>query len=274
LQACEEGVFTRAGHTEGAIDLVKAAGFQSAAVLCEIMNPDGTMTRGKKLDEFAETHRLKMLSIDDIINYRLYHENIISDEVSAELPLEKYGSFKIKVFKEKIQNKEHIVLIKEKTTSNNNKTLVRIHSSCATGDLFGSLRCDCNAQLHYSLKCISESGGVLLYLDQEGRGIGLFNKIKAYALQEKGLDTVEANQQLGLPVDSRTYDIAAHILRKLNITSIRLLTNNPAKIAEIKKYGFTSVEREAMPVFENADNQRYLKTKETKMNHKIELSEG
>lgn len=268
LQAREEGVFVRAGHTEGSMDIVKLAGFKPAAVLCEIMNPDGTMTRGDALQEFAKTHQLVMLAIEDILQYRLYHESIIEQPVSAELPLENYGQFTIHVFKEKFQDKEHIALVKNPVNIEKG-VLTRIHSSCVTGDLFNSLRCDCNAQLHYSLEQIAKEGGILVYLNQEGRGIGLLNKIKAYALQETGLDTVEANQELGLPVDAREYAIAAHILRKLKVDSIRLLTNNPAKINDLKRYDFVSVTRENMPVFTNEHNHAYLETKREKMNHRI-----
>lgn len=270
LQAKTGGVFERQGHTEGAVDLVKLTGNKPAAVLCEIMNPDGTMTRGTQLNEFAKKHHLTMLSIDDIITYRLHHEYMIQDEASSCFPLEKYGQFKVSVLKEKYTGNEHVVLKKE-VKNQNKPMLIRIHSSCLTGDMFASERCDCHKQLHYSLEHISKEGGMLIYLNQEGRGIGLFNKIKAYALQEKGYDTVEANTMLGLPVDSRNYYVAASILRKLEINHIRLLTNNPNKINDLKKFGIKTVDREIMPSFEHPHNQFYLQTKKIKLKHDIDL---
>lgn len=271
LQAREGGVFERQGHTEGAVDLLKLAGCKPVAVLCEIMNPDGSMTRGHQLQEFADKHELLSLSIDDIITYRLYHEYMIEDEASSFIPLEKYGKFKISVLKEKITGAEHIVLKKE-GSENKGPMLVRVHSSCFTGDIFASKRCDCHHQLHYSLERISNEGGILIYLNQEGRGIGLLNKIRAYALQEKGFDTVDANIELGLPVDSRKYYVAASVLRKLEVHHIRLMTNNPDKLADLKKYGIETVEREIMPTFEHEDNHFYLQTKKSKLNHEMNLN--
>jgi 3,4-dihydroxy 2-butanone 4-phosphate synthase/GTP cyclohydrolase II len=267
LQAKQHGVLERAGHTEGSIDIVSLAGFKPAAILCEIMNEDGTMAHGKQLETFAKTHQLNMVSIEDIISYRLSTENLIEEEISATLPIESLGLFKITVIKEKISGDEHIILEKESIAKE--PLLVRIHSACITGDIFGSLRCDCNKQLHHSLELISKEGGMLIYLSQEGRGVGLFNKIKAYALQETGLDTIEANQQLGLPIDSRKYYIAANILRNKNIQSIRLLTNNPAKTKDLKKYGLTHIEIKSMPVFCHSENENYLKTKKNKLNHSM-----
>lgn len=268
LCAQEGGVLKRQGHTEGSIDIVHLAGFQPAAVLCEIMNEDGTMTRGKELVDFAEKHKLTLLSIDDLIEYRLYHENFISEEVSTEVFLEKYGSFTLTAIKDKISNQEHVVL--ENKTHNSGDTLVRVHSSCLTGDVFGSARCDCKEQLHYALQKISTDGGVLIYLQQEGRGIGLFNKIKAYALQDNGLDTIEANESLGFPMDSRSYAIAANVLRNRKINNVRLLTNNPQKIHDLKKYGIGHVTKEILPNFCNAYNQKYLTTKKNKLQHMIQ----
>lgn len=272
LQARDGGVFERQGHTEGAVDLAVLAGSKPAAVLCEIMNPDGTMTRGKQLDEFAEKYNLHMLAISDIIEYRLQHENMIVEETTATVPLDNYGTFKMTVIKEKFTNHEHMILTSETAPDANKATLVRIHSACVTGDIFSSQRCDCHQQLHHSLKRISEEGGMLIYLNQEGRGIGLFNKIKAYGLQENGLDTVEANEKLGLPADLRQYHIAANILRNRHIPAIRLLTNNPEKVDSLKKHGFENVEREAMPIFQNEHNAKYLKTKKEKMKHEINLN--
>ena len=268
LQAKNGGVFERQGHTEGSVDLLRLAGLKPAAVICEIMNEDGTMARGKQLEAFAAKHHIKMLSVNDIIAYRLSTENLIADEASTTLPLENYGTFTMTVIKEKYNNEEHIILKKEPVNTSQ-PTLVRIHSSCSTGDLFASQRCDCHRELHYALHQISEQGGILIYLKQEGRGIGLFNKVKAYALQEQGLDTVQANEQLGLPVDARQYYIAATILRHHDIKQVRLLTNNPDKISDLKKYGIKDVIHEAMPVFHNEHNLHYLITKKEKLNHSI-----
>jgi len=268
LHAREGGVLERQGHTEGAIDIVRLAGFNPAAVLCEVMNPDGTMAKGKKLIEFAKKHNIKMLSIADIVAYRYCHENLIEEEVKTHLPLINYDDFMMSVVKEKFTGKEHIVLTNMST--HHDRPLVRIHSSCITGDIFGSQRCDCKSQFEFSLHKISEEGGILIYLDQEGRGVGLLNKIKAYALQEKGLDTVEANQHLGLPIDSREYFIAANILKNLGIHKIKLLTNNPHKISNLQKYGISDIKRESIPVFSNAHNHKYLQTKKHKLNHIME----
>lgn len=266
LCAKEGGVLQRQGHTEGAIDLVQLAGFKPAAVLCEVMNPDGSMAKGEQLIQFAATHDLPLLSIDDLITYRLSHDNLITETVSAQLQLEQHGEFKITIFKDRYSTQEHIVLSKPPLDPQAPQ-LVRIHSSCITGDLFGSMRCDCKKQLDYTLAKISQEGGLLIYLQQEGRGIGLFNKIKAYALQEKGLDTVEANQQLGLPIDGRDYSIAANILRYLHISQIRLLTNNPAKVAALEKYGLTQINMVNLPIFCTEKNKHYLQVKKEKLNH-------
>lgn len=269
LQAKDGGVLERQGHTEGAVDLVKLAGLKPAAVLCEIMNPDGTMCRGEQLKQFSATHHIAMLSIDDIITYRLHQECVIADEASSQFSLDEYGMFNISVVREKYSHLEHVVLTKNIHTLTQ-PPLVRIHSSCLTGDLFASQHCDCHKQLHYSLQRISSEGGMLIYLNQEGRGIGLFNKIKAYALQEQGFDTVEANKELGLPVDARKYYVAASILRRFDIHHLRILTNNPNKIQDLKKYGIKEVIREPMPSFQHEHNQFYLQTKKFKLNHLIE----
>jgi len=270
LQAHKLGVLGRRGHTEGALDLAQLAGFKPAAVLCEIMNADGTMARGNQLTDFAHQHNLPILSIAELVHYRLSHENVIAESATAQLPIDHYGTFEITVIKEKINQTEHTVLFKQPVEATK-PLLVRIHSSCATGDLFASRRCDCHQQLHHALQRIGQEGGMLIYLNQEGRGIGLLNKIKAYALQNQGFDTVEANQELGLPVDSRQYYIAANILRNANISAIRLLTNNPAKIAELTQYGIAQIEREIMPTFDDLHNQYYLKTKKEKLRHAINL---
>ena len=271
LCAKEGGILERPGHTEGSIDISLLAGFKPAAALCELMNTDGTMAKGAQLKKFAKQHQLMILSIEDLIAYRKLEENLIAEHISAELPLDPYGIFQLTVIKEKINHMEHIVLTKNKKSSK--PPLIRIHSSCMTGDLFGSKRCDCHNQLHYSLQKISEEGGILIYLNQEGRGIGLFNKIKSYALQEKGFDTVEANEHLGLPIDSREYYIAAAWLKNRNMTHIRLLTNNPKKIAGLKKYGIATIELEKIPVFCSEENKHYLKTKKEKLHHKIKMGD-
>lgn len=270
LHAKDNGVLEREGHTEGAVDIVRLAGFKPAAVLCEIMNPDGTMAAGEELLAFAEKYQLNTLAISDILSYRLSQENLIEDEITTTVPLEEYGEFQMTVIKEKITHAEHIIL-KKNINTDNQPVLTRIHSSCATGDLFASERCNCHAELHYSLKRLQDEGGILIYLNQEGRGIGLLNKIKAYALQDQGLDTVEANEKLGLPIDARNYAIAACILRKCNINHVRLMTNNPDKIADLKKYGIHVI-RESLPIFLNKHNYHYLKTKKDKLNHFIHLN--
>lgn len=270
LIARSGGVLERPGHTEGSIDLVKLAGLKSTTVLCEIMNPDGSMAKGDELEAFANQHQIMSLSIDDLISYRTLHEETVQIEATARLPLTHYGDFTLHVIREIYTQKEHVVLMKE-GTQHNQPILTRIHSSCMTGDLFSSLRCDCHQQLHYALEQISQRGGVLIYLNQEGRGIGLINKIKAYALQEKGLDTVSANEALGLPVDLRSYYTASAILRALNISHIKLLTNNPNKINDLIKNGMINVQRENMPAFDNSHNRFYLKTKQLKLQHEIHL---
>jgi len=266
LVARDFGVLARAGHTEAAVDIVRLAGFQPAGVLCEIMNSDGTMARGQKLKEFAERHQLNRVSIAEMIDYRLLKENVITEEAAVEIPLNHYGNFKMTIIKEKVTGLEHILL--EKAQKNPQMPiLMRIHSSCCTGDLLGSLLCDCHQQLHYALQKISQQGGLLVYLNQEGRGIGLLNKIKAYALQAQGLDTLQANEELHLPVDNRNYHVAAAILRNRNIKHICVLTNNPAKINDLKKYGIETVSAESTPAFCNPHNQRYLQTKKIKLHH-------
>jgi 3,4-dihydroxy 2-butanone 4-phosphate synthase/GTP cyclohydrolase II len=269
LQAKCGGVLERAGHTEGALDLVSLAGLTPAAVLCELMNADGTMMQGQQIEKFSAEQQLLTLSVSDIILYRQCKENLIEEKITAALPLEGCESFQVMGIREKFTGNEHLVLINDVKIKSTKPTLVRIHSSCLTGDLFGSLRCDCNKQLHYSLDRIKLEGGIIIYMNQEGRGIGLFNKIKAYALQDDGLDTIEANEKLGLPVDSRQYHIAANILRNLNITQIRLLTNNSKKVSELKKFEIDVVSREAMPIFCNQHNKKYLEVKKNKLQHEI-----
>jgi 3,4-dihydroxy 2-butanone 4-phosphate synthase / GTP cyclohydrolase II len=269
LQAKCGGVLERAGHTEGALDLVTYAGLTPAAVLCELMNADGTMMQGQQIEKFSAEHRLLTLSVSDIILYRQSKENLIEENITAALPLDGCESFQVMGVKEKFTGSEHLVLINDLKVKSGSPMLVRIHSSCLTGDLFGSLRCDCSKQLHYSLDRVKQEGGIIIYMNQEGRGIGLFNKIKAYALQDDGLDTIEANEKLGLPVDSRQYHIAANILRNLHVSQIRLLTNNSKKVNELKKFGIDVVAREAMPIFNNQHNQKYLEVKKNKLQHEI-----
>jgi 3,4-dihydroxy 2-butanone 4-phosphate synthase/GTP cyclohydrolase II len=268
LQARAGGVLERAGHTEGSIDIVRLAGFQPAAVICEVMEEDGTMRRGESLHRFAKQHGLPILSIQELIEYRLFHENQIQEKACTKIHLAEYGEFTMTVVKEKHFPYEHTLLFKN-PVSLENPPLVRIHSACTTGDIFRSTHCDCHDQLHHALKRISEEGGLLIYLDQEGRGIGLLNKIKAYKLQQQGFDTVEANEKLGLPVDLRKYYIAAQVLRDMGFHAIRLLTNNPNKVASLEKT--IQVTREPMPTFLHACNKNYLLTKKTKLAHAINL---
>lgn len=266
LKAQKHGVLHRRGQTEGSVDLMKLAGLKPAAVICEIMNEDGTMSRLNDLNAFSQEHHLPILSIQDIVNYRVQVENLIHEEISTRIPLEDVGDFKMMLFKNDIDSFEHFTLFKP--LENSNKTpLVRIHSECLTGDLLGSLKCDCGPQLKSSLKMIAEQGGLLIYLRQEGRGIGLKNKLKAYVLQDQGLDTVEANENLGLPIDNRDYSLAYQILKHFGWDKIRLITNNPLKIDGLKMYGITIEERVSIDISPNAENLNYLKTKKQKLGH-------
>jgi len=269
LKAQENGVLDRAGHTEGSIDLMKLASLHPSAVICEVLNDDGTMARGEDLIRFAKEHQISMLSIDDVIQHRMNNENLIAEITTTKLPTKDFGDFAIKVFEDTIDHSHHIALIKGELDPSK-PTLVRVHSECLTGDIFSSNRCDCGWQLEASLQTISERGGVLLYMRQEGRGIGLANKLKAYALQDEGLDTVQANHELGFPADPRDYGIAVQILRKLEITKINLLTNNPKKITGLTSYGIDVVAREALIAKSNQDNVSYLKTKQEKLGHLLQ----
>lgn len=268
LYAKSKGVLRRAGHTEASIDLARLAGLYPAAALIEIMNEDGTMARLPQLFEVADKYGLKIICIADIIKYRLQTESLVDMGERVFLPTE-YGNFDVIPFRQHCNGLEHVALIKGKWEPGE-PVLVRVHSSCATGDIFGSKKCDCGTQLHESMKMIDKEGkGVLLYLNQEGRGIGLMNKIAAYKLQEQGYDTVEANLHLGFKDDERDYGVGAQILRHIGVTKMRLITNNPRKLAGIKGYGLEVVETIPIKVEPNEYNKFYLETKARKMQHKL-----
>lgn len=269
LKAREEGVLVRPGQTEGSVDLARMAGQTPAAVICEIINEDGTMSRRDDLAQFAKQHNLPVVSIRDLIEYRLQHENIIRVTAKSRLPIRDLGDFEMMVFDNPIDKLEHFCLVKG--FSSDKPPLVRVHSECLTGDTLGSAKCDCGVQLQNSLKMISAEGGVLIYLRQEGRGIGLTNKIKAYALQDKGLDTIEANEQLGLPIDARDYAMAYQILKHLGVQHIRLITNNPLKIEGLTKLGVKITEQVPMVTGLCSHNIGYLHTKKQKLGHQLPL---
>jgi len=266
LEAREGGVLVRAGHTEAAVDLARLAGLKPAGVICEIMMADGTMARLPQLRAFAKEHGLKMLSIADLIQYRRRRERLIEFVEEVELPTA-YGHFKLRLYTSSPDGMDHLALIKGDLSSCA-APLVRVHSECLTGDVFGSARCDCGNQLHAAMRMVEKEGcGVVLYMRQEGRGIGLANKLHAYKLQEKGLDTVEANIKLGFPADLRDYGVGAQILADLGLKRLRLMTNNPKKVVGLQGYGLEIVERVPM-IFEPGDhNRRYLETKKAKMGH-------
>jgi 3,4-dihydroxy 2-butanone 4-phosphate synthase/GTP cyclohydrolase II len=269
LIANDAGVMGRPGHTEGVFDLAKLAGLAPSGILCEVLNPDGTMARGSDLARFAETHNLKITSIEAIREYRLLHEIAVRSINASEVSTD-FGPFIATVFSEDTGGKEHVALVRGdlSTLPASYAPLVRLHSECLTGDVFGSRRCDCGRQLEGAMKLVTEEGvGVILYLRQEGRGIGLENKIRAYSLQDQGLDTVEANVHLGFEPDERDFAVGAHILRSMGIHSIRLITNNPAKGAQLSRFGITITERIPMVVEADPLSAGYLRTKREKMGH-------
>lgn len=268
LKSKPGGVLRRTGHTEATVDISVLAGFEPCGVLVEILNEDGTMARLPELMKIAEKFDLKIVSIEDLISYRLEKESIVTRQVEVEMPTE-WGNFKLIDYKLETNGQEHLALIKGEWNKDD-AILVRMHSSCVTGDIFGSCRCDCGAQLHQSMEMIEKEGkGVIVYLNQEGRGIGLLNKLKAYKLQEKGLDTVEANVELGFKADERDYGVGAQILRDLGVRKIKLMTNNPKKRAGLIGYGLEIVENINISIGSNPHNEKYLQTKKDKMGHSI-----
>ena len=270
LYAKDKGVLRRAGHTEAAVDLARLSGLYPAAALIEIMNEDGTMARMPDLLKVAEKFGIKIITIRDLISYRLQKESIIEKGESAHLPT-KYGDFTIIPFRQLSNGLEHVALVKG-TWEENEPILVRVHSSCVTGDIFGSLRCECGDQLHKAMEMVEKEGkGVIIYLIQEGRGIGLMNKIKAYSLQEQGLDTVDANIQLGFSPDERDYGVGASILREIGVRKMRLISNNPVKRIGLEGYGLEIVENVGIEVGINKYNEHYMQTKKERMGHSLQL---
>ena len=270
LRARKGGVLRRAGHTEAAVDLSRLAGFEEAGVIVEILNEDGTMARVPSLIEIAQKFDLKIVSIEDLIKYRVEHESLIEEQVSVHMPTE-FGDFQLRAFKDTSNDQDHLVLTKG-TWTKDEPVLVRVHSSCLTGDIFGSCRCDCGPQLHKAMEVIEKEGkGAIVYMNQEGRGIGLLNKLKAYKLQEEGLDTYEANEKLGFKADERDYGIGAQIIRSIGISKMRLMSNNPKKRTGLIGYGLEIVENVGLEIASNIHNQHYLETKRDKMGHNLKL---
>ena len=270
LRAKKEGVLRRAGHTEAAVDLARLSGFKPAGVIVEILNEDGTMARLPELMEIAKKFDLKIVSIEDLIEYRMKTESLIERLVDVKMPTED-GEFQLHAYKEINSGQEHLALVKG-TWDKDEPVLVRVHSSCLTGDIFGSCRCDCGPQLHAAMKAIEKEGkGAIIYMNQEGRGIGLVNKLKAYKLQEEGLDTVEANLKLGFKMDERDYGIGAQIIRDLGISKMKLMTNNPTKRTGLVGYGLEIVENVSIEIESNQHNENYMITKRDKMGHSIKM---
>ena len=268
LKAKSGGVLRRTGHTEATVDFARLAGLQPAGVLVEILKEDGDMARLPDLREIADKHNLKLVSIKDLISYRLEKESLVTEEITVDMPTE-HGMFKLKAFKQTTSGETHLALFKGEWEEGE-PVLVRVHSSCVTGDMFGSFRCDCGNQLHSAMQMVEQEGkGVVLYMNQEGRGIGLVNKLKAYKLQEEGMDTVEANLKLGFKMDQRDYGVGAQILRKMKVTKLKLITNNPKKRVGLMGYGLEIVENVAIEVTPNVHNKKYLETKRDKMGHEI-----
>ncbi|WP_420575475.1 bifunctional 3,4-dihydroxy-2-butanone-4-phosphate synthase/GTP cyclohydrolase II [Ekhidna sp.] len=268
LKAKQGGVLRRAGHTEAAVDFSRLAGLTPGGVLVEILKDDGTMARLPDCRKIADKFGLKLVSIADLIEYRMDKESMVEEEIEVSMPTN-WGDFQLKAFKQKNTGEEHLALIKG-SWKENEPVMVRVHSSCVTGDIFGSCRCDCGGQLHGAMQMVEKEGkGVVLYMNQEGRGIGLMNKLKAYKLQEEGKDTVEANLELGFKSDQRDYGVGAQILRKLGISKLRLITNNPKKRVGLMGYGLEIVENIAIEIAPNQHNQKYLETKRDKLGHEI-----
>jgi 3,4-dihydroxy 2-butanone 4-phosphate synthase/GTP cyclohydrolase II len=268
LRARAGGVLRRGGQTEAAVDLARLAGLNPAGVVCEVMNDDGTMARVRDLIPYCEEHGLKLVTVADVIEYRRRHEKLVERTTAVRLPTA-YGEFTAVAFREKLTGKNHLALVRGEVEGASD-VLVRVHSECLTGDVFHSLRCDCGEQLDHALRQIAaEDRGVLLYMAQEGRGIGLLSKLRAYELQEQGLDTVEANLELGFPADAREWGIGNQILADLGLSTIRILTNNPKKISGLEGYGLTVVEQVPIELPPNAENRRYLAAKRDKLGHRL-----
>ncbi|HRO75960.1 MAG TPA: bifunctional 3,4-dihydroxy-2-butanone-4-phosphate synthase/GTP cyclohydrolase II [Crocinitomicaceae bacterium] len=273
LRAKNGGVLRRTGHTEASVDLARLAGFKPAGILVEILNEDGTMARLPQLVDVAKKYDLKLISIEQLIKYRMEHDSLIEEIVNVQMPTE-HGDFQLYSFKEKLSGQEHLALVKG-AWETDEPVLVRVHSSCITGDIFGSCRCDCGPQLHKAMELVEKEGkGVIVYMNQEGRGIGLTNKLKAYKLQEQGLDTVDANLQLGFKSDLRDYGIGAQILHYLNVNKMRLMTNNPTKRTGLIGYGLEIVDNIALEVGINKHNEKYMRTKRDKMGHSLHLDDA